>query len=67
MEALSAGGLDMDSTILGVSLAGAVFAYALISNSRTRAARQREAEFFGRHLRAGGRMRPRLLLLTDDR
>ena len=57
----------MDSTILGVSLVGAVFAFALISNSRTHAARQREAAFFGRHLRAGRRMRPRLLLLTDGR
>ena len=55
----------MDSTILGVPLAGAVFAFALISNSRTHALRRREAEFFARHLHSGGR-RP-FLLLKDHR
>ncbi len=57
----------MDSTILGVTLAGAVFAYALISNSRTHDLRRREAEFFARHLRAGRRIPGRFLLLTHDR
>ena len=57
----------MDSTILSVTLAGAVFAYALISNSRTHDLRRREAEFFARHLRAGRRIPGRFLLLTHDR
>ena len=57
----------MDSTIVGMTLAGAVFAYALISNSRAHATRQREAEFFGRHLRAGRRLEVRLHLLTGPR
>ncbi len=54
----------MDSTIVGMTLAGAALAYALISNSRTRATRRREAEFFARHLRAGRRLEVRLRLLT---
>ncbi len=44
----------MDTTILGVTFAAAALAYALIRNARTyAAARQREAEFFARHLGAG--------------
>ncbi len=54
----------MDSTIVGMTVAGAVLAYALISNSRARATRRREAEFFARHLRAGRRLEVRLRLLT---
>jgi hypothetical protein len=50
-----------------MTLAGAVFAYALISNSRARATRQREAEFFARHLRAGRQLEVRLHLLTGPR
>ncbi len=57
----------MDSTILSVTLAGAVFAFALITNSRSHDLRRREAEFLGRHLRAGRRARGRFLLLTDKR
>ncbi len=57
----------MDSTILSVTLAGAVFAFALITNSRAHDLRRREAEFFARHLRAGRRMPGPFLLLTDDR
>jgi hypothetical protein len=52
----------MDSTIVGMTLAGAVFAFALISNSRTQDIRRREAEFLARHLRAGRRVNGRLLL-----
>jgi len=45
----------MDATVLGVTFAAAVFAYALISNARAHAAaRRREAEFFGRHLHVRG-------------
>ena len=54
----------MDSAIVGMTLAGAVLAYALISNSRAHATRRREAEFFARHLRAGGRVDGALRLLT---
>ena len=54
----------MDSTILGMTLAGAVVAYAFITNSRAQDARRREAEFFARHLHAGRRPNRRLRLLT---
>jgi len=53
--------------IVGMTFAGAVLAFALINNSRERAARRREAEFFGRHLRVGRRMRPPLLLLMGPK
>ncbi len=44
----------MDSTIIGVTFAAAALAYVLIHNARAHAAaRQREAEFFARHLGAG--------------
>jgi hypothetical protein len=55
----------MDSTIVGLSLVGAVLAYALITYSRTQAMRQREAEFFARHLRVGRRIDSRLRLLPE--
>ena len=56
--------MGVDSTIVGLTLAGAVLAYALISHSRAHATRQREAEFFARHLRAGKPIDSRLRLLT---
>ena len=56
-----------DSMIVGMTFAGAILAYALISNSRTHAARLREAEFFGRHLRAVRRMDGPLRLLMGPR
>ena len=44
----------MDTTIVGVTFAAAALAYVFISNARAHAAaRQREAEFFARHLCAG--------------
>jgi hypothetical protein len=57
----------MDSVIVGVTLAGAILAFALISNSRTQAIRRREAEFFARHLRAGRRFDNPLRLLMGPR
>ena len=58
----------MDTTIVGVTFAAAALAYVFISNARAHAAaRQREAEFFARHLRAGRRIPGRFLLLTHDR
>ncbi len=56
----------MDSTILGLSLVGAVLAYALITNSRAHAMRQREAEFFARHLRVGRRIDGGFRLLPES-
>jgi hypothetical protein len=55
----------MDSTVLGMTLAGAVFAFALISNSRAHAMRQREADFFARHLRVGRRIDGGFRLLPE--
>ena len=57
----------MDLTIFGVTLAGAVFAYALITKSRSHALRQREAEFFARHLHPGQWIEGEFRLLSDPR
>ncbi len=57
----------MDTMIVGMTVAGAALAFALISNSRTHAARQKEAEFFARHLRAGKRFDGPLRLLIGPR
>ena len=55
----------MDSTVLGITLAGAVLAFALITKSRAHAMRQREAEFFARHLHVGRRIDGGFRLLPD--
>lgn len=57
----------MDLTIVGVTLAGAVFAYALITKSRSHALRRREAEFFARHLHPGQWIEGEFRLLSDPR
>jgi len=53
----------MEFTIVGVTLAAAGLAFALISHSRTHAARRREAEFLARHLRGSRRLEGPLRLL----
>ena len=58
-------GASMDSTIVALACAGAVLAYVLISNSHGHSTRQREAEFFARHLSVGRRINPRLRLLPE--
>jgi hypothetical protein len=57
----------MDSTVIAMTLAGAVLAFALINNFRSHATRRREAEFFGRRLRAGRPKEGQLRLLTGPR
>ncbi len=57
----------MDSTVVGLTLAAAGFAYALISKSRTHALRQREAEFFARHLHIGRQIEGGFRLLPKSR